>query len=166
MRFITPAITFIAALLLFGGAYYLYTDIEKSAAVIKTGRDQIAVISARDTFARAAAQFLAETSAERAAVQFFVIPQDGTAQAIELVEASAKLAGVKAVVGSATLSPQGAHHERLDISVSAEGTFSGQARFGTVLESLPRGASLKTATLRATEKGWYGTYLISFVKLK
>lgn len=166
MRFITPLATCIVALLLFGGAYYLYNDIQNSALLIKQARDQVAVVSARDTFARTAAQFLAETSVERSAVQFFVIPQDGTAQAIELVEAAAKLAGVKAVVGSAALSPLGAHHERLDISVSAEGTFSGQARFGTVLESLPRGATLKTAALRATEKGWYGTYLVSFVKQK
>jgi hypothetical protein len=165
-RFIAPVVTILIALFMFGGGYYLYTDIEKSALIIKEARDQIAAISARDTFARNAAQFLAETSAERSAVQFFVIPQDGTAQAIELVEASAKLAGVKAIVGSATISPQGAHHERLDISVSAEGTFAGQARFGTVLESLPRGASVKTVTLHATEKGWYGTYTLSFVKQK
>ena len=166
MRFLLPVVFLVVALLAFGGAYYLYTDITASAALIQDSRDQVAAISARDTFARTAAQFLAETSAERSAVHFFVIPQDGTAQAIELVEAAAKLAGVKAIVGSATLGPLGTHHEQLDIAVSAEGTFAGQARFGTVLESLPRGATLKTVSFEATEKGWYGTYSISFVKQK
>jgi len=166
IRYILPVLSLVIALASFGGAYYIYTDIVTSAALIKESRDQVAAISARDTFVRTAAQFLAETAAERSAVHFFVIPQDGTAQAIELVEAAAKLAGVKASVGSASLASQGAHHERIDMSVTAEGTFAGLARFGTVLESLPRASSLKAVTLDATDKGWYGLYTVTFVKQK
>lgn len=166
MKFLVPAIALVIALVAFGVSYFVYVDIEKSAALISSSHDQIAAITARDTFAKTAAQFLAETAAERSAVQSFIISQDGTAQAIELVEASAKLAGVKATVGSAELLSIAGQHERLDISVSAEGTYAGLARFATVLESLPRAAFLKEVSLRATEKGWFGTYKVSFIKQK
>lgn len=161
-----PISALIGALAACGVTYYLYQDVVASAAAIQDARDQLAAISARDTFARTAAQFLSETAAERSAVRFFIIPEDGTAQAIELVEGAAKLAGVKATVGSASLAPQGIHHERVDISVTSEGTFAGQARFATVLESLPRGATLTSTSLSVTEKGWYGAYTVSFVKQK
>jgi hypothetical protein len=166
MRYVTPVIALLLALVSFGGAYYLYADIEKSAVLIETSHDQVAAITARDTFAKSAAAFLAETTAERNAIQFFLIPSDGTALAIELVEAAGKLAGVKASVGSATIGSLGAQHERLDISVSAEGTYAGLARFATVLESLPRASTLKQVDISQTEKGWYGTYAVTFVKLK
>ena len=166
MRYLIPAVALIVALASFGGVLFLYTDVLTSAVRIQEARDQVAAISARDTFAQRAAQFLSETSAERSAVRFFTIPEDGTAQAIELVEAAAKLAGVKASVGSATLSGLGTHHERLDITATAEGTFQGLARFATVLESLPRGAVVSKIEISATEKGWYGSYLVSFVKQK
>jgi hypothetical protein len=149
-----------------GVCAFLYYDIQASAITIKESRDQIAAISARDTFAKAAAQFLAETAAERSAVQFFTIPPDGTAQALELVENAATLAGVKATVGDAEIASLGSYHEGVSVTVSAEGTYAGQARFATVLESLPRGATLSSVTLSATEKGWYGTYLVSFIKQK
>lgn len=166
MKYLAPlsALIILAAGLF--GTWFLYAEILRSAALIKDSRDQLAAIAARDAFQRTAAQFLADTTAERNAIQFFVTPADGTAQAIELVEAAAKLAGVKANVGSADLSSLNSHYERLTISVSAEGTYAGHARFATVLESLPRGATLESGTLGATERGWYGTYLISFIKLK
>ena len=166
MKYLTPIFALIFALASFVAAAYLYYDIGESAVLIKQSRDEIATIAARDTFAKAAAQFLAETAAERSAVQFFIIPTDGTAQGLEIVENAAKLAGVKATVGDAKIAPLGSFHERLDVKVSAEGTYAGQARFATVLESLPRGASLTSATLSATEKGWFGTYVVSFVKQK
>lgn len=166
MRFFTPVAAFLLVVLTYGAAYVLYSDIQKSALLIETSRDQVATITARDTFAKAAAQFLAETTAERNAIQFFLVPLDGTAQAIELVETAGKLAGVRATVGAASVEPLGAHHERLDISVSAEGTFSGLARFATVLESLPRGSVLENISISETEKGWFGTYAVTFIKQK
>ena len=166
MQIITPFVSLLVALASFGGVYFVYQDVVASAAEIQEARDQLAALSARDTFARNAAQFLAETAAERSAVRTFVISEDGTAQAIELVEAAALLSGVQANVGSATLSPQGTHHERLEVTASAEGTYTGLARFATVLESLPRAAVLKSVDLSATEKGWYGTFIVSFVKQK
>ena len=167
MNYATPALAFLFLLASAAVSGYLYVDIHQSAATISLSRDQIAAITARDTFAKAAAQFLAETSAERSAVQFFVTPSDGTAGAIELIEQAGKLAGVVADVGSATLLPLAeSHHEELSISVSTEATFAGAARFGTVLESLPRGAYLKQSTLEATDKGWYATYVVSLVKQK
>jgi hypothetical protein len=166
MKIVSPLLACLAAALTFAVCAYLYYDIGVSAVQIKESRDTIATISARDTFAKAAAQFLAETTAERNAVQFFITPADGTAQSIELVENAAKLAGVQASVGAATIAPLGTYHERLTVTVSAEGTFAGQARFATVLESLPRGASLTDVTLSATQKGWFGTYIVSFIKQK
>ncbi len=167
MRILAPLLGFVFMLAAAGAATYLYLDIQSSAAHIGNARDQIAAIAARDTFAKTAAQFLAETSAERAAIQFFLTPEEGTASAIELVERAADIAKVKAVVGSAKLTalPE-PHHEQLDITVSAEGTFAGMARFGTVLESLPTGASVSEVRLEATDKGWLGTFVISFIKLK
>lgn len=166
MKIVSPLLACLAAVIAFGACAYLYYDVGVSAVEIKESRDKIAAISARDTFAKAAAQFLAETTAERNAVQFFITPAEGTAQSIELVENAAKLAGVKATVGAATILPLGSFHERLIVTVSAEGTYAGQARFATVLESLPRGASLTDVSLSATEKGWFGTYIISFIKQK
>lgn len=166
MKYVNPLFAVLCALLTAGACVYLYLDIGKSVVTIKESRDQIAQISARDTFAKAAAQFLAETSAERSAVQFFIIPTDGTAQALELVENAAKLAGLKASIGDAKIEALGSHHERLNVTVTGEGTYAGQARFATVLESLPRGAYLKDVTLSATEKGWYGTYIVSIIKQK
>ncbi len=166
-RFVAP-ICALVFLTLAGGAFmYLYIDIQSSATVITVARDQIAAIAARDTFAKAAAKFVAETVPERAAVTSFETSVDGTASAIVLVEEAAKIAKVTATVGSATLTPlPEPHHERLDVTVSAEGTFAGAARFATVLESLPRGAYLKEADLEVTDKGWFGTYVVSFVKIK
>lgn len=166
MKFVSPILALLAAVALLSASVYMYYDIGVSAVTIKESRDQIAAISARDTFAKAAAQFLAETAPERSAVQFFLVPTDGTAQALELVENAAKLAGVTANVGAAEIAPLGSHHERLNVTVSAEGTFAGQARFATVLESLPRGSYLSGVALSATEKGWYGTYQVSFIKQK
>lgn len=166
MKYLGPLIAVLFTLATFAVSFYLYDDIGKSAVTIKDSRDKIAAIAARDTFAKAAAQFLAETSAERSAVQFFIIPTDGTAQALELVENAATLAGVKASVGDAQIAPLGSFHERLNVTVSAEGTYAGQARFATVLESLPRGAYLTSVSLSATEKGWFGTYVVSFIKQK
>ncbi len=166
MKLLSPLLACLTAALAIAVCAYMYYDIGVSAETIKVSRDKIAQITARDTFAKAAAQFLAETTAERAAVQFFITPVEGTAQAIELVENAAKLAGVQATVGAATITPLGSFHERLTITVSSEGTYAGQARFATVLESLPRGASLTSVTLSATQKGWFGTYIISFIKQK
>lgn len=167
MRLAAPIFALIFLVLAFGAGAYLYYDIESSAALIGEARDQIAAVAARDTFAKTAAQFLAETSAERAAIQFFIIPAEGTAEAIELVEDAASVADVDATVGSARLTPlPESHYERLDITVSAEGTFAGMARFGTVLESLPKGATLTEVSLEATNRGWFGTFVVSFVKLK
>ena len=165
-QLISPLIALVLTVLSFGGAYYLYYDVGTSAALIKESHDQLAAITARDAFAKTAAQFLAETTVERNAVQFFLIPQDGTAQAIELVEAAGKLAGVKATVGDVSLAPQGTYHERVLVSVSAEGTYAGLARFATVLESLPRGATLQEVAIHATERGWYGTYTVGLIKQK
>lgn len=166
-RILSPLVGFTFMLAAVGSAFYLYFDIQSSAAHIGDARDQIAAIAARDTFAKTAAQFLAETSAERAAIQFFLTPKEGTANAIELVERAADIAKVKAVVGSAkfTALPE-AYHERLDITVSAEGTFAGMARLATVLESLPIGSFMSEVRLEATDKGWLGTFVISFIKLK
>jgi hypothetical protein len=166
MIVLRPLIALVCLLAALGACVFLYTDITMSAVTITESRDKIAAITARDTFAKSAAQFLAQTSAERSAVQFFIVPREGTAQAIELVEQAGTLAGVKAEVGAATLTSLDERHERLDITVSAESTFQGAARFGTVLESLPRGAYLTSADIAATEKGWYGTYVVSFIKLK
>lgn len=165
-RYVIVLFGLVLVVLSYGGVYYLYNDIQTSAVRIEESRDQAAAIAARDTFARAAAQFLAETVAERNAIQFFVVPSDGTAHAIELVEVAGKLAGIKATVGAATIAPSGTYHERLDISVSAEGTFAGLARFATVLESLPRGSLLRQVSITETERGWYGTYALTFVKQK
>jgi hypothetical protein len=167
MNFVSPIIAFICMLAAGAVCVFLYTDVVESAVTIKESRDQIAEVSARDTFAKSAAQFLAETSAERSAVQFFILPVEGTAQAIELVEQAGKVAGVKAEIGSAVLVPlSDPRHERLDITVSAESTFAGAARFGTVLESLPKGAYVTSVNLSATDKGWFGTYVVSFIKQK
>ena len=167
MNLYTPVIAFFSMCVAAAACTFLYIDIERSAQTIKESHDQIAEISARDTFAKTAAQFLAQTSAERSAVSSFVMPTEGTATAIELVEQAGKVAGVKADVGSAVLVglPE-PHYERLDISVSSESTFAGAARFATVLESLPRGAYLSSAVISATDKGWYGTYVVSFIKQK
>ncbi len=166
MRYVTPLFGLAFVLLSYGSVYFLYVDIQENAALIETSRDQVATITVRDTFAKAAAQFLAETTAERNAIQFFLVPADGTAQAIELVETAGKLAGVRATVGAASVGPLGVHHEQLDISVSAEGTFAGLARFATVLESLPRGSVLHRVSVSETEKGWFGTYALTFIKQK
>jgi Tfp pilus assembly protein PilO len=96
-----------------------------------------------------------------------VTPPEGTASAIELVENAAKIANVRATVGAATLTPlKEKRHEELNITVSAEGTFAGVARFATVLESLPRASYLSNVDIEASSKGWYATYVVSFIKLK
>lgn len=166
-KLVSPVLALVVMFAAFGACGFLYFDIHSSAALISDAREEISAIAARDTFAKTAAQFLAQTSAERSAVQLFVTPAEGTAGAIELVEDAAAIAKVSATVGSAVLTPlPEPHYERLDVVVSAEGTFAGVARFATVLESLPRGAYVSSTKLEATDKGWYGTYVVSFIKLK
>ena len=166
-RYIPPVLATLFLLASIGACIFVYYDIQQSVTLIGSARDQISSIAARDTFAKTAAQFLAQTSAERAAIQLFETPPEGTASAIELVEEAAKIAKVTATVGSATLKPTtGAHHEQLDLTVSANGTFAGIARFATVLESLPRGSYVSSARAEATDKGWFGTFVVSFIKIK
>ena len=167
MKFIAPILAVLFLIASIGGYWYVYTDIQASAELVSHSRDQIAEIAARDAFAKAAAKFITETAADRLAVESFEIQPADTAGAIELVEDAAKVAKVTATVASANiLALPEDHHERLDIVVSADGSFVGQARFATVLESLPRGAVVRAAHLEATDKGWYGTYTVSFIKIK
>lgn len=167
MRYFAPIIAVVYMSAALGLCVWLDYDIKQSAALIGSARDQVAAIAARDTFAKTAAQFLAQTSAERSAIQFFLTPAEGTASAIELVEDAAAIAKVSASVGSASLVPLSQpHHERLDIAASADSTFAGAARFATVLESLPRASYLKEVRLESTDKGWYGTYVVAFIKVK
>lgn len=167
MRYLSPILAVIFLLASMAACVYVYYDIQQNAVLIGSARDEIASIAARDTFAKTAAQFLAQTSAERSAIQLFETPVEGTATAIVLVEEAAKIAKVTGTVGAATLTPLSEpHHERLDVTVSAEGTFAGLARFVTVLESLPRGAYVREAKIEVTDKGWYGSFVVSFIKLK
>lgn len=166
-RFIPPILGLVFLALTSGAYGYIYYRIDVAVEVIARARNEIAVIAARDTFAKAAASFVAETVAERSAVQIFLTPADGIASAIELVEDAARAAKVKATVGSVQIvALSDVYHERIDISVSAEGTFAGAARFATVLESLPRGAFLKEVRLEVRDKGWFGAYTVSFIKVK
>lgn len=167
MRFISPVLALV--FLLAAGAVwtYVYLDIVASAALVATARDEVTALAARDAYAKSAAQFVAQTATEQAAVEAFIIPVDGTAEAIELIEAAGRDAKVDASVVSATVATLDVSaHERLDVSVTARGGFPAVARFGTMLEMLPRGATLKSARLESAEKGWLGTYTVSFVKKK
>lgn len=165
--FFAPIGALVFLCLAVAGFVYLYFDIHASASVISVAREEIATIAARDTYSKAAAQFLAQTSAERSAVLSFETAAEDTAGAIELIEEAARVAKVNATVSSATIVPlEEPHHERLDVVVSADGAFIAQARFGTVLESLPRGSYVKDMRIEASERGWFGTYTISFIKLK
>lgn len=162
---IRPVLALVCLLLALAASGYLYMDIRDSIVRIKTAQDQVAALSARDSFAKNAAQFLAETAPERSAVQFFLTQADGTADAIALVEDAARVAGVKAIIDRATIEPiPETGFEYLNVVVSAEGTFPGMARFGTVLESLPTGAALTDTRLEVTESGWLGIFTVRFIK--
>lgn len=157
------SIIFCAAALM--ALVYVYLDIQNAISNITTARTSIAAIGARDSFAKAAAQFLAETGKERAAVDSLTVLGDQTANAIVLVEEAAKLAGVKATVSAATIDHGDSKYlESLAISVSADGPLKAQANFATVLESLPKGAYVKDVHLESADKGWFGTYTILFSK--
>ena len=167
-KYLSLTISILILVLAVGGYFFLYQDIATSITEIESARTEIASVGARDSFAKAAAQFLSETGAERAQLSTFVISPDATASAIELVEGAGKLAGVQATVSSATLEPydKETHHERLVVTVGAVGSFVAQSNFATVLESLPKGASLDAVHLEVAEKGWYGIYTVTFVKEK
>lgn len=167
IRFLTPVLA-LALLFAVGAAWtYVYVDIQSTALDVIVARDEVAAITARDEAAKAAAQFVAQTEAEQAAVETFIIPADATAEAIELIESVGRTAKVGATVTSATVvSIDSPTHERLDLLVTARGGFPAVARFGTMLEMLPRGATLRSARLESASQGWLGTYTVSFVKKK
>lgn len=164
MSFVKPIIAFIFLCGSLGALAFVYLDIQSSAAAIVAARNEIAAVGARDNFAKAAAQFLLDVSKERASIESLVVGKDQTATAIVLVEEAAKLAGVDASIASAAVGPtQAKHLQALTVVVSAEGSLRAHANFSTVLESLPKGAYLKSATLEAADKGWFGTYTVVFV---
>lgn len=146
---------------------YGYFDVMSTSESVVAARQEVAEITARDNFAKAAAQFISETSAERAALGTFVIAPDDTASAIELIESAAKVARVDASVASANIREfDAAHHELLSLEVTVRGGYAAVVHFGTMLETLPRVAVVRGVTLETADKGWFATYKIDFLKSK
>ncbi len=167
MRCLTLIGALIFALAGAGVSVALYLDINASAVIIARSAEEVAAVSARDAFAKTAATFVAETATEQAAAALFVTGSDDTAGAIELIEEAGNTARVDASVTAATIAPtDSVHHERLDVVVTARGSFVALGRFASILESLPRAAYVRSASLEAEDGGWLGTYIVSFVKRK
>lgn len=142
-------------------------DILQSSERVTEARTKAQEITARDAFAKSAAAFIADTATERATLGSFVIAPDETARAIEQVERVAKTMKLDTNIDSATIAPlDAAHHESLNLGVTARGPFVGLVRFGTVLESLPFVVQVKAVRFESADKGWIGTYTVQFLKSK
>lgn len=165
-RFISPALALLFFIATIGAYVYVYLDITASAATISTAQSEIAANASKDAFAKSAELFLANTTAERAAAGSYVTAQDDTASAIELVEAAGKSAKVTTSVSSAAINSiaKKRFHEELAVSASATGPFTALARFGTVLELLPRASFIKDVHMEALDKGWHASFTVAFIK--
>jgi hypothetical protein len=167
MKFITPVIAFLVAALMIGAWLYIYFDITASAAEIASYQDQVATVASRDAFLRSADDFVAQTSAEQRESIGYLTPAEDTASSIVLIEDAGRKAKVVGAVQSATIVPTGsAHHETLEVVVTARGTFAAHGRFIALLEALPRASMVTSVHMEASDNGWVGTYTVSFVKLK
>lgn len=159
-------LVFFAAL----GAYaFLYTNVNNSTERIEVALHGSETLTRRDALARSIEVFLKGVETERATLDRYVIEDEGVVDVIELVEAVADRENVGISISSVSVSgpPGWSYHERVDIILSADGTFANLTDFIATLEALPAAARVESASLeRSGGSSWFASVAVTFVKEK
>lgn len=148
---------------------FVWYDIQKNTAHISEVHSALSAVSERDESARSMEMFLEHVRPLKESLDAHVIGDDDVVAAIELIEQTARRDEVRLSLSAVTIveEKEWAHHEGIEVTLSAVGPFARVVSFAAALESLPLASRVMRASLEASTGGnWFGSFTVFFVKEK
>lgn len=150
------------------GYVFVLGEIYASLSTIATADAQVVAVERQEAEARAAQLFTSDTSSLQSELDAFVAHDTDIVAVIDSIEATAKREKITLAIAAVAVGSQSKwkRHEPVNVTMTANGSFSVLAAFITALETLPRAARVENFAIETIGTGWFGTLQISFVKEK
>lgn len=157
-------------LLFFGITLYVFlcAEISRTVSVAAAARANASGAGQQELFQQSVQSFVNDTAVQRAELATFIAKDTDIVSLIDTIDNAAKREKVSVTIGAVNVvAGSWQHHEPLEVTLSAQGSFAQLAAFATDLESLPMASRLLSMNAEASENHlWFDTFVVQFVKEK
>ncbi len=170
MKQFTALIISIVVATFFVGVYvFVFFQVSGFVTRIGSATADARILSGRDSALQTTEVFLSEVREFQEILERSIVLSEDVVRAIELLESTAREEDVDLLLGGVGLADVKTwnYHERVDITFSAEGSFSDLATFLSIVEGFPIMTQLGGGSMEKSAKNnWSGTFTVSFIKAK